>query len=62
MPPEALPAVSEDPAVRAAQTEERRVWMRRDWAQADLVRDMCLKNGELVALIDANNAGPRDVD
>lgn len=55
---EDLPALPADPALRASQIEERRFWMRRDWAQADVVKDACAKLGEVVSLVDANNAGP----
>ena len=60
MPLEALPAVAEDPVVRAAVIQERAAWMRRDLAQVDVVKDMCAKLGEVVTLVDANNAGPSD--
>lgn len=60
MLPDALPPVPEDASVRAAVIRERAAWMRRDLAQADVVKDACNKLGELVALIDANNAGPED--
>ncbi len=57
IPFEAMPPVSADAAVRAVQIEERAFWMRRDISQADVVKDACEKAGELVALIEANNAG-----
>lgn len=60
MPPEALPPVAEEAAARAAQINERAAWMRRDLAQADVVAEMCHKQGELLGLIDANNAGPEE--
>ena len=60
MPPEALPPVSEDPAVRSTQLEERAAWMMRDIHQADIAREMCNRQGELIGLIDANNAGPEN--
>jgi hypothetical protein len=50
--------VAEEPATRATQVEERAFWMMRDIRQADVVRDMCNKNAELVSLIEANNTGP----
>lgn len=59
IPPEALPAVSEDAAVRAAQIQERAIWMRRDLLQANAVKDLCSKLGEIVSLVDANNEGPQ---
>lgn len=59
IPREALPPVAEEPATRAAQVQERAFWMMRDIQQADVVRDMCNKNAELVSLIEANNAGPQ---
>lgn len=51
--------VAEAEEARRAQVAERAFWMRREWSQADLVRDMCNKLSETVALIDANNAGPQ---
>jgi hypothetical protein len=57
---EALPQISEDAAIRGAQIAERAFWMRRDWAQADTVKDACNKLGEVVALVDQNNAGVED--
>lgn len=58
LPSEALPALSDDPVVRAAQLQERGVWMRRDLEQTGIAREACNKQIELVALIQANNAGP----
>lgn len=47
-----------EPAAREAQILERSFWFRRDLAQMNINVEMCNRNGELVALIDANNAGP----
>ena len=58
VPSEAMPPVSAEAPVRQAQVEERAFWMMRDIQQADVVRDMCNKQAELVSLIEANNAGP----
>ena len=60
VPSEALPAMSVDAAIRAAQIAERAFWMRRDWAQANAVKDACNKLGEVVAIVDQNNAGVED--
>jgi hypothetical protein len=49
--------VSEDEATRAVQIAERAFWMRRDWAQVDVVKEACNKLSEVVALVDQNNAG-----
>lgn len=45
---------------RQVQIEERAFSVRRDIAQTAIGRRMCNINGELVALVDANNAGPQD--
>lgn len=58
MPREALPPVAESEEARQAQIQERAAWMARDLMQADVSAEMCNRNGELVSLIDANNAGP----
>lgn len=47
------------PAERAVQLEERAFWMQRDLQQTANNRDACNRQGELVALIQANNAGPQ---
>ena len=57
---EALPAPAETEEARRAQIQERAVWMQRDLDQAAISRQMCNRNGELVSLIEANNAGPED--
>jgi len=43
---------------RAVQFEERAAGDSRDLAQASVLREMCEKLGEVVSLVDANNAGP----
>lgn len=56
---ETLPPVAAAPAERAVQLEERAFWMQRDLQQTANNRDACNRQGELVALIQANNAGPQ---
>lgn len=58
VPSEEMPRVSEDPATRATQVQERAFWMRRDLEQTANNRDMCGRQAELVTLIQTNNAGP----
>lgn len=58
VPSEAMPPASADASVRAAQAAERAFWMQRDLAQAETLREACMKQAELVGLIRANNAGP----
>ncbi len=58
--PETLPPVAEDPQAREVQILERSFWLRRDIAQTAIGRRMCNINGELVSLIEANNAGPEN--
>lgn len=58
--PEALPAVAADAAARASQIEERAFWMGRDLRQSANTRENCNRLGELVALIERNNAGVED--
>ena len=60
VPSEALPPIAVDPAHRGAQIDERAFWMSRDLAQTANNREACMKQAELVALIDANNAGPEE--
>lgn len=45
---------------RAVQLRERAAGDSRDLAQVGVVSEMCAKNGELVALIERNNAGVQD--
>lgn len=56
IPSEALPPVSEDPAIRAIQVQERAVFFRRDLAQEGVSVIMCERLGEAVDLIRRNNA------
>jgi hypothetical protein len=58
--PEDLPPVAESPEAREVQILERAFWVRRDIAQTAIGRQMCNRNGELVSLIEANNAGPEN--
>jgi hypothetical protein len=58
--PEDLPPVAESPEAREVQILERAFWVRRDIAQTAIGRQMCNINGELVSLIEANNAGPEN--
>ena len=60
MPPEALPPIAEDPAARAPQLQERALWMGRDISQTAVNREACDMAAELLALIDANNAGSQN--
>ncbi|MGE0533125.1 MAG: hypothetical protein AB7P35_17590 [Hyphomonadaceae bacterium] len=57
MPREALPALAAEAGARRAQLDERAFWMGRDLQQALVNREMCAKLGELVSLVEANNAG-----
>ena len=45
---------------RSVQLRERAAGDSRDLAQVGVVSTMCAKNGELVALIERNNAGVED--
>jgi len=45
---------------RQVQIEERAIMVRRDLAQTQVGREMCNRTGELVSLIEANNAGPQE--
>jgi len=60
MPREALPPPAEGEEARRVQIEERALWMARDLSAASIFAEMCNRNGELVSLIDANNAGPEN--
>ena len=58
MPREALPPIAESDEARRAQILERSAWMQRDLSQSANAREMCNRLGEVVALVDQNNAGP----
>jgi hypothetical protein len=61
VPPPAVMAIIEQAAgdhARTAQIQERAVTVRRDVGQTNVGREMCNRLGEVVALVDANNAGP----
>lgn len=60
MPREALPPMAEDAEARRVQILERSAWMQRDLRQSANNRENCNRLGEVVALVDANNAGPSD--
>lgn len=59
-PPEsALPALSDEPAIRGVQIAEREYWMDGDTETQVAFANVCARNRELVGLIEAHNQGVR---
>lgn len=62
-PAPAVMALIEEAAgdhARRVQIQERAVTVRRDVAQTNVGREMCNRLGEVVSLVDLNNAGPSE--